>query len=102
LTWIILFKMTLSFQELPELRGINLIPFAGSVIVNNQLDLSEIINNVLIFVTFGVYISMLKQDWAYLKKVALIVGVSLLFEVIKYIFEIGGTDNTDFIGNTIG
>ena len=102
LTWIILFKMTLSFQELPELRGINLIPFAGSVIVNNQLDLSEIINNVLIFVPFGVYISMLKPDWAFLKKVAPIAGVSLLFEVLQYIFAIGGTDITDFIGNTLG
>src|SRR5699024_8669074 len=102
LTWIILFKMTLSFQELPELRGINLIPFAGSVIVNNQLDFSEIINNVLIFVPFGVYISMFKLDWAFLKKVAPIAGVSLLFEVLQYIFAIGGTDITDFIGNTLG
>lgn len=102
LTWIILFKMTLSFQELPDLRGINLIPFAGSVIVNNQIDFSEIINNVLIFVPFGVYISMVKPDWAFLKKVAPIAGVSLLFEVLQFIFAIGGTDITDFIGNTLG
>src|SRR5699024_8423175 len=102
LTWIILFKMTLSFQKLPDLSGINLIPFAGSVIVNKQIDFSEIINNVLIFVPFGVYISMLKPDWAFLKKVAPIAGVSLLFEVLQFIFAIGGTDITDFIGNTFG
>lgn len=102
LTWIILFKMTFSFQELPHLRDINLIPFARSAIVNNQIDFSEIINNILIFVPFGVYISMLKADWAFLKKVAPIASVSLLFEVLQFIFAIGGTDITDFIGNTLG
>lgn len=102
LTWIILFKMNFSFQELPNLRDINLIPFAGSAIVNNQIFFSEIINNVLIFIPFGVYISMLKPDWTFLKKVAPIAGVSLLFEVLQFIFAIGGTDITDFIGNTLG
>lgn len=101
-TWIILFKMTFSFQELPSFRNINLIPFAGSLIVNNQIDFSEIINNVLIFVPFGIYINMLKPDWSLLKKVAPIASISLLFEVIQFIFAIGGTDITDFIGNTFG
>lgn len=102
LTWIILFKMTLSFQELPNLRGINLIPFAGSVIVNNRIDLGEIINNILIFVPFGMYISMLKPNSTLLKKIAPIASVSLLFEAIQFIFAIGATDMTDFIGNTLG
>jgi hypothetical protein len=37
LTWIILFKMQFSLQDLrhfTDFRGINLIPFAGTVIVN--------------------------------------------------------------------
>lgn len=102
LTWIILFKMAFSFQELPKLRGINLIPFAGSVIVNNQIDLGEIISNIFIFVPFGMYISMLKPDSTLLKKIAPIASVSLLFEVFQFIFAIGATDMTDFIGNTLG
>lgn len=102
LTWIILFKMSFSFQELPNFRNINLIPFAGSVIVNNQIDFSEIIDNVLIFIPFGIYISMLKPDWSFLKRVLPIAGVSLLYEVLQFIFAIGGTDITDFIGNTLG
>lgn len=102
LTWIILFKMTFSFQELPNLRGINLIPFAGSVIVNNRIDLGEIINNILIFVPFGIYISMLKPDSTFLKKIAPTASVSLLFELFQFIFAIGATDMTDFIGNTLG
>ncbi|MEI3607434.1 VanZ family protein [Pseudogracilibacillus sp. SE30717A] len=102
LIWIILFKMVFSLQELPHIREINLIPFAGSVIINNQIDFDEIINNILIFIPFGVYVSMLKPDWAFLKKVAPISIVSLLFEVLQFIFAIGATDITDFIGNTLG
>lgn len=105
LTWIILFKMQFSFQELrhfTNFRGINLIPFAGSVVKNNQIDIGEIIYNVLAFIPFGIYISMLKPSWSFLKKIVPVVGVSLLFEVLQFIFAIGGTDITDLIGNTLG
>ena len=45
LTWIILFKMELDIEALRKinLRSMNLIPFAGSVIVNGKVELSEII-----------------------------------------------------------
>ncbi|WP_203248550.1 VanZ family protein [Sporosarcina beigongshangi] len=105
LTWIILFKMQFSFQDLrhfTDFRGINLIPFAGSVIKNNQIDIGEIIYNVLAFIPFGIYISMLKPRWSFLKKIVLIAGVSLLFEVLQFIFAIGGSDITDLMGNALG
>jgi glycopeptide antibiotics resistance protein len=105
LTWIILFKMQFSFQDLrhsTDFRGINLIPFAGSVIKNNQIDIGEIILNVLAFIPFGIYISMLKPNWSFLKKIVPIAGVSLLFEVLQFIFAIGGSDITDLMGNTLG
>lgn len=102
MTWIIVFKMTFSFQELPDFRNINLIPFAGSAIINDQIDFREIISNVVIFIPFGIYISMLKPNWSFLKKVAPITAVSLLFEGIQFIFSIGGTDITDLMGNTLG
>lgn len=105
LTWIILFKMQFSFQDLryfTDFRGINLIPFAGSVIKNNQIDIGEIIYNVLAFIPFGIYISMLKPNWSFLKKIVPIAGVSLLFEVLQFIFAIGGSDITDLMGNTLG
>ncbi|MGW9019640.1 VanZ family protein [Priestia megaterium] len=102
LTWIIVFKMQFSFQGLPDFREINLIPFAGSANVNNQIDFNEIIYNVLAFIPFGIYISMLKPNWSFLKKIAVIAGVSLLFEVLQFIFAIGASDITDFIGNTLG
>ncbi|MDO6851915.1 VanZ family protein [Priestia megaterium] len=102
LTWIIVFKMQFSFQGLPDFRKINLIPFAGSANVNNQIDFNEIVYNVLAFIPFGIYISMLKPNWSFLKKIAVISGVSLLFEVLQFIFAIGASDITDLIGNTLG
>lgn len=102
LIWIIVFKMQFSYQGLPNFREINLIPFAGSVSVNNQIDFIEIILNVLAFIPFGIYISMLKPNWSFLKKIAVIAGVSLLFEVLQFIFAIGASDITDLLGNTLG
>ncbi len=101
LTWIILFKMQFSFQGLPHFREINLIP-TGSGIVNNQIDYSNTIYNVLAFIPFGIYISMLKPNWSFLKKIVPIAGVSLLFETLQFTFAIGVSDITDLIGNTLG
>ncbi|MES5261730.1 VanZ family protein [Priestia megaterium] len=102
LTWIIVFKMQFSLQGLPDFRKINLIPFAGSAKVNNQIYFNEIIYNVLAFIPFGIYISMLKPNWSFLKKIVVIAGVSLLFEILQFIFAIGASDITDLIGNTLG
>ncbi|MGL5245143.1 MAG: VanZ family protein, partial [Sarcina sp.] len=102
LTWIIAFKMQFSIKELDGLRGINLIPFHESVIVNNSIDFSEIVYNIIVFIPFGVYISMLKGKWSFLKKVIPIVGTSLLYEILQFVFAIGASDITDIIGNTFG
>ena len=60
LVWVIIFKTQFSFSDLPQYREINLIPFAGSGIKNSQLDFKEILWNVLIFIPFGLYWSLIK------------------------------------------
>lgn len=105
LTWIVLFKMQFSYQDLRQFTGfrrINLIPLAGTAVRNGQLDIEEIIYNVLAFIPFGIYISLLKPKWSFWKKIASIAAVSLLFETLQYVFAIGGSDITDLIGNTLG
>ncbi|MHB1314254.1 MAG: VanZ family protein [Christensenellales bacterium] len=102
LIWVILFKMQFSLNDLPHLSGLNLIPFAGSVIKNNQLDYNEIILNMMVFIPFGLYLSMMKPHWPFWKKIIPIAGVSLLFELLQFLFAIGGADITDFISNTLG
>ena len=100
LTWIILFKLQMDFSNLRDMnyRSVNLIPFAGSGIV----DVSEILLNVAAFVPFGIYVSMLKPDGGFWKKVLPIFCVSLFYEVMQYVLAIGGSDITDLIGNTLG
>lgn len=104
LTWIILFKMQfdISSLEAMNLRNINLVPFAGSLIVNNRVDISEIILNVVVFAPFGIYLCMLKEEWSFIKKVVPIFLASLIFETLQYIFAIGASDITDLLGNTLG
>lgn len=102
LTWIILFKMTTSISELPKIRNINLIPYSELVIVNGRLDFGELIQNAIAFVPAGVYISMLKPKWRFVKKLLPIMGISLTYEIVQYILAVGATDITDFINNTAG
>lgn len=102
LSWIIVFKMQLSFASLPDIRNINLIPFDQSVIVNNVIDYDEILSNVLAFIPFGIFISMLDNTKTLVKRLMPIFLVSLLFEILQYIFAIGASDITDLITNTMG
>lgn len=102
LTWIILFKFSFRIGDLPKLRNINLIPFKASVIVNGKLQYRELIQNILAFIPFGLYLSMLKSDLTLWKKIALGAGLSLVYEVLQFIFALGATDITDLINNTFG
>ncbi len=70
LTWIILFKMQIRLSDIAkmELRNINLIPLGDSAIVNGRIDLSEILLNIAAFIPYGIYISMLKEDWNFILK----------------------------------
>ncbi len=104
LSWIILLKMEFDITILKNMnfRSVNLIPFYESVIVNGKIDISEIILNIVAFIPFGLYISMLKKEWGIAKKIAPIFTVSLVYEIIQYVFAIGASDITDLIGNTLG
>lgn len=101
-TWIILFKMELSIASMPHYRGINLIPFAGSLIVNGKIQVQEIVDNLIIFIPVGVFLSMLKSRWSFWEKVLPIFSLSLLYEVLQYVLAIGATDITDVLSNTLG
>ncbi len=102
LTWIILFKFSTSIHHLPQLRNINLIPYGDSLIVNGKLSYSELLLNMIVFLPFGIYLSMLKPEWQLWKRACPAIGVSLLFEIVQYIFAIGASDITDLINNSLG
>lgn len=102
LTWIILFKMQFSFQDLNHSRGVNLIPFHASAIVNDRIDYSEIINNIIVFVPVGFYLAMLKPQRGALKAAAIVAGISLVYEILQFALAVGASDITDLINNTAG
>lgn len=102
LIWLLLFKMSFSFDALYRSRSINIIPFLGSVIVNGKIYINEIINNVIVFIPIGIYTCMLKPNWPITKKVSVAFFISLAIEILQFILAIGATDITDLIGNIIG
>ncbi len=104
LSWAILLKMQVDLSLLKDmdLRNINLIPFGDPLIVNGRVRVSEMIVNLVAFVPFGGYLSMLSGKWTFVQKVLPIFAVSLLYEVLQYIFAIGTSDITDLIVNTMG
>ena len=81
---------------------INLIPYAASVVVNGKVQISEIIENMLVFLPFGLCISAIYPDSEIQNRILLASGLSLFFEVTQYIFAIGASDITDVIDNTLG
>ncbi len=50
----------------------------------------------------GIYISMLKSKWSFFSKLLSIMGVTLVFEFIQFVFAIGRSDITDILANTLG
>ncbi len=102
LTWIIVFKMQFSLGELGRMRNINLIPFGESVIVNGKIHFSEIIDNMLAFLPFGVLAHALWEEKPLVRQAAPIVLISLLFETLQYVLAVGMSDITDVIANSLG
>lgn len=102
LSWIILLKGALSPDQLPHLQNINLTPFASSATVNGSLDASEITQNLIAFIPFGIFIHILLENKPFALKLVPIVFTSLIYEVTQYIFALGATDITDLITNSLG
>ena len=102
LTWSILFKLNWNLLQLDHWRSINFIPFSASLAVNGRLEITEIINNALVFLPFGVYLSMLRPKWSWLQITAVCFCTSLCFEMLQLILALGASDITDIITNTSG
>ena len=100
--WVILLKFNITPADLPHLRNINLILYGESGIINGQLDVRELVENILIFVPFGVYAGMLVKERSWWKVILAGAGFSLILETLQYVFAIGASDITDVINNTLG
>ena len=95
LIWIILFKLQFSILDLDRVREINLIPFYYEHEVTFHA--TEVLQNVLIFMPFGIYLCLLLPKSRFGVKLLLISVVSLLLEICQYVLAIGRSDITDLI-----
>ncbi len=95
LFWAVLWKFNMPYIGDGTLRHINVTPFQGNT-------LSEMRFNILVFMPFGLYISMLAPKRAFAVRVCLALLCSALFEVLQYALAIGRSDITDLILNTLG
>lgn len=102
LVWIILFKLELSLSGLGTIRAYNLIPFHYEDGHNVRFHFSEVINNILIFIPVGVYLSLLLKKISHCIKIVFIFGISLALECSQFILSVGRFNITDLITNTIG
>jgi len=102
LVGIILFKFPFQYQLTASGRELNLIPFAGSYTDPRGLATGEVVENVLIFVPFGIYLSTLIRQWSFARRTMIIAATSVAFEIIQFAFAIGRADITDVLCNTLG
>ena len=100
LVWIILFKLQFSIADLDRMREINLIPFYYKEEVSFHA--TEVLENVLIFVPFGIYLCLIFKKLRFSGKLFLIAGMSVLLELCQYVLAVGRSDVTDLITNVSG
>ena len=100
LVWLVLFKFTLDLSPIPDYqtRSLNVIPFAGL----SRNNLRETIYNFVVFIPFGLLLSVNLKRANFWRRLAIILGFSLAAEMIQFVFAIGVTDITDVITNTAG
>jgi glycopeptide antibiotics resistance protein len=101
LVGVILFKFPFNYQLTNNGRELNLIPFEGSF-ASHRFGLGEVIENVLIFIPLGVYLSLLRRGWSVGRRILAIAVTSAVFETIQFAFAIGRADITDVLENTAG
>lgn len=90
-------------------RSINLIPFYSiieylSASSGNLKDFAfaNVVGNILIFIPFGVYLPLLKNNKRVIINLLFIVVVSVFVEIIQGLFGIGTADIDDIILNSLG
>lgn len=101
LCWVILFKLADSIDKIPSRRGINLIPFYYDQFSGTTLQKNDVLFNIALFVPVGFYFTVFKKG-KIVSGILLSALLSLLFEIVQWIFSLGSSDITDLITNTMG
>jgi len=98
LLWLVLFKFSsdiFSILAHHQATTISLVPFVGN-------RLREMFDNFIFFVPLGLLLGINYKLVSLKRKTAFVLVVSLVVEIIQFIFAIGIADITDVIMNTLG
>ena len=103
LAWIVLWKLEAPWIGEAALlpRPIKLIPFVPDGDADASAPL-EVVFNFLLFIPFGLYLGLLAPTWKWFAVTGVLVGASLVLEIIEHVLSIGSFDSTDVIVNTAG
>ena len=99
LAWLVLFKFSIHIAAVLHYgrRSLNVVPFSDA-----SGSAGQSVENVLVFVPFGVLLGVNCKRMGFWSKVLIVLGASIAAETLQYIFAIGATDITDVITNTVG
>lgn len=100
--WLVMFKLRLDPALLVSYRQLILIPFSRPGAINMRTVAEEIIYNIAAFVPLGIFLSAFEKPKKVWLRILVGLGVSLVFEILQYVFAIGTSDVTDLINNTLG
>ncbi len=99
---LVLTKFPFRYDLSPAEPELNLVPFTGLFSNYGAFHLSEVIQNIAIFIPFGIYVSMLARDWSFGKRLLPIIATTVGFEVVQFISRTGRADITDVVDNVLG
>lgn len=100
LAWLVLFKLSFNLSTAfdQQIRSLNLIPFTDT----SRSNVRQMIYNVVVFIPFGLLLSVNLKRANFWRKLVFVLIVSLAAELMQFVFAIGVTDITDVITNTAG
>jgi len=102
LVWLVLFKFTFSFTDIPWFAGprrVNFIPFYYDTDVGG-FHLREVLMNAVIFIPFGIFLKMFDLPAGKIVLSGFLFSFSM--ELLQFVLAIGAGDVTDLITNTAG
>ena len=106
---LILFVLLFHKRKVGSFRAVNLIPFreiSNSLFSNDVIPKSffwnNLLGNIAIFIPLGIYLTMLKRNKSIMVNTLIIALVSILIEILQFVFAVGVADIDDVILNSIG
>lgn len=99
----------LLFMKAQSFQSVNIMPFhtIGLYLWSDDLRLqafafSNIVGNIILFFPLGVYMPLLLKNKRLLSYTLLICSISMIVEVLQFLFRVGATDIDDVLLNTLG